>query len=93
MAAGDTALHFVAKCFEKAAPKLVELLLDHGALLGIKNSAGETPLLLAVERMNDELVEYLICRPECTVAERVDALLLLGTRHSEEYQVCIPTIL
>ena len=102
MISEDTPLHFAAKgrgniflfkgCGDDA-PKIAELLLDHGALFGAKNSAGETPLILAALHDKHELVEYLISRPECSVAEKVDALLLLGARYSDDEQVCMPAVI
>lgn len=52
-----TALHHAASHDDPAA---AQLLLDHGADPNLRNSAGFTPLLLAVARGSRAVVELLL---------------------------------
>lgn len=57
---GTNALH--AACYsDKCSTKLVELLCQYGRFdLNEANNSGETPLLMAIERNDYELVDYLL---------------------------------
>ena len=55
----------------------MKLLFAHGAVLE-KDSYGLTPLLAAAVAGHARVVEYLTSLPQCCVADRTDALELLG---------------
>ena len=55
----------------------MKLLFTYGAVIE-KDSYGLTPLLAASVAGHARIVEYLTSLPQCSVAERIDALQLLG---------------
>jgi ankyrin repeat protein len=58
---GDTALHYAARHFDKAASKaLCEMLLAFDADAKAANNAQKTPLDLAVEKNNEPLAKMLL---------------------------------
>ena len=71
---GNTALHDAA---HRGHLEIVSQLLVLGASQ-LPNNQGLTPLLYACDKGSNEIVEYLIKRPECTKEQRIDALELLG---------------
>lgn len=58
-----TALHFAAA--NSQDPRLVKLLLEHGAALDYRNSAGNTPLHLACAANNRIMVSTLLKQGAC----------------------------
>ncbi|XP_022228162.1 protein fem-1 homolog B isoform X1 [Drosophila obscura] len=78
---GATALHYAA---ESSNLDVVLVLLDHGATLK-KNEIGITPALQAAERLNDDVVEAFIQRPDLmSLEERITALELLGATYAND---------
>ncbi|KAG5326487.1 FEM1B protein, partial [Acromyrmex heyeri] len=77
---GATALHFAAECGHNT---IVYELLKHGAQM-TKNVSGMTPLITAAERTREEVVEYLVKRPEVTKEEKIDAYELLGASYAND---------
>lgn len=77
---GNTALH---DCAESGSLDIMELLLEHKAKME-KDAYGMTPLLAAAVAGYSQIVEFLIDRPECTRAEKVDALELLGATYVDK---------
>ena len=59
---GDTALHKATRSSATSdeCARVVELLLEHGAPLNVKNGIDETPLLLATKDGNADLVRALL---------------------------------
>ena len=74
---GNTALH---DCAESGSLAILELLLEHGALME-KDSYGMTPLLAAAVSGHTKVVEYLISGHRCQRKEKIDALELLGATY------------
>ena len=93
---GDTALHYAARVekptgvlrptFLRPSTNFCKLLTA-GASLLCENSQGLTPLLEASNKGNIEIVECVIKQPEITKEQRIDALELLGTTLSLDYEV------
>ncbi|XP_002138527.2 protein fem-1 homolog B isoform X1 [Drosophila persimilis] len=78
---GATALHYAA---ESSNLDVVLVLLDHGATLK-KNEIGITPALQAAERLNDDVVEAFIQRPDLmSLEEQITALELLGATYAND---------
>ena len=71
---GNTALH---DCAESGSLEIMKLLFTFGAVIE-KDSYGLTPLLAAAVAGHARIVEYLTSLPQCSVADRIDALQLLG---------------
>lgn len=71
---GNTALH---DCAESGSLEIMKLLFDHGAVIE-KDSYSLTPLLAAAVAGHARIVEYLTSLPQCSAADRIDALELLG---------------
>ena len=71
---GNTCLHYAA---ERGHVEVASKLLCLGAKEK-QNYQRLTPLLVARNHCNIEMVEYFIKRPECTKEQRIDALELLG---------------
>jgi len=55
----------------------MKLLFAHGAVIE-KDSYGLTPLLAAAVAGHARIVDYLTSLPQCSAADRIDALELLG---------------
>lgn len=55
--AGDTPLHYAARCF--APLEAVQMMLDKGADVNARNHGGQTPLDCAEEKQNTPLIELL----------------------------------
>ena len=72
LSAGNTALH---DCAESGSVDIMKLLLSHGAVME-RDSYGLTPLLAAAVAGHARVVDFLSAH--CSLAERVDALDLLG---------------
>ena len=83
---GDTALHYAARVGKETSANFCKLLTA-GASLLCENSQGLTPLLEASNRGNIEIVECVIKQSEITKEQRIDALELLGTSLSLDYEV------
>ena len=83
---GDTALHYAARVEKETSANFCKLLTA-GASLLCENSQGLTPLLEASNRGNIEIVECAIKQPEITKEQRIDALELLGSSLSLDYEV------
>ena len=83
---GDTALHYAGRGSKNMSANFCRLLTA-GASFLCKNSQGLTPLLEASEKGNIEIVECLIKQPEITKEQRIDALELLGSSLSLDYEV------
>ena len=83
---GDTALHYAARVGKETSANFCKLLTA-GASLLCENSQGLTPLLEASNRGNIEIVECAIKQPEITKEQRIDALELLGSSLSLDYEV------
>lgn len=77
---GATALHFSSEC---GHVRIVEELLNNGAEV-TRNDQGMTPLLCAAERTKSDVVEFLLCRPEFSREERIEALELLGASFAND---------
>lgn len=71
---GNTALH---DCAESGSLEIMKMLFTYGAVIE-KDSYGLTPLLAAAVAGHARIVEYLTSLPQCSVADRIDALELLG---------------
>lgn len=71
---GNTALHDCAEC---GSLEIMKLLLSHNAKMA-PDSYQMTPLLAAAVTGHSAIVEYLLTRNECTPAEKISALELLG---------------
>lgn len=76
---GSTALHFSA---EKGCLETVKELVKHGAQLDVVDAEGLTPLQRACCRCHDEVVDWIISRPDCNRGQKIDALELLGASHA-----------
>lgn len=74
---GNTALH---DCAESGSLEIMKLLLKHGAVM-VKDHYNMTPLMAAAVAGYHQIVEYLICRPECSRIEKIEALELLGATY------------
>ena len=83
---GDTALHYAGRGLKNMSANF-RRLLTAGASFLCKNSQGLTPLLEASKTGNIEIVECLIKQPEITKEQRIDALELLGSSLSLDYEV------
>ena len=83
---GDTALHYAARVEKETCANFCKLLTA-GASLLCENSQGLTPLLEASNRGNIEIVECVIKQSEISKEQRIDALELLGTSLSLDYEV------
>ncbi|KAJ8928940.1 hypothetical protein NQ314_018428 [Rhamnusium bicolor] len=77
---GATALHFAAEC---GYVDVVKELLKYNATFSC-NDAGMTPIKAAAERTRDDVVEYLLERPEISIEERIEALELLGASYAND---------
>ena len=71
---GNTALH---DCAESGSLDIMTLLFAYGAVIE-KDSYGLTPLLASAVAGHARIVEYLTSLSQCSVADRIDALELLG---------------
>lgn len=76
---GSTALHFAA---EKGCLETVKELVKHGAQLDVVDGEGLTPLERACCGCHDEVVDWIISRPDCRREQKIDALELLGASHA-----------
>ena len=77
---GNTALH---DCAESGSLEIMELLLQYNATME-KDSYGMTPLLAAAVAGYSQIVKFLICRPEITKQQKIDALELLGATYVDK---------
>ncbi|XP_039277205.1 protein fem-1 homolog B [Nilaparvata lugens] len=75
---GETAMHFAAEC---GHINIVRELLQYNAEI-TKNKYGMTPLLTAADRTKENLVCFLVDRPEVSLREKIDALELLGASYA-----------
>ena len=73
-------MHFSSEC---GHVRIVEELLNNGAEV-TRNDQGMTPLLCAAERTKADVVEFLLCRPEFSKEERIEALELLGASFAND---------
>ena len=73
-------MHFSSEC---GHVRIVEELLNNGAEV-TRNDQGMTPLLCAAERTKSDVVEFLLCRPEFSREERIEALELLGASFAND---------
>ena len=83
---GATALHFSAEC---GHVDIVEVLMKKGASI-LKNDKDMTPLLVAAECVQAEVVEYLISLDSCNKVDKINALELLGASYAndkEQYDI------
>ncbi|RZF44658.1 hypothetical protein LSTR_LSTR000610 [Laodelphax striatellus] len=79
---GETAMHFAAQC---GHIDIVKELLKYNAEM-VENKYGMTPLLTAADRTKEDLVLFLVDRPEVTLCEKIDALELLGASYANNSQ-------
>ena len=77
---GTTALHFAC---ERGKIDIVKDLIQYGANM-LTNEHGMTPLQLAADSGQDDIVEFFVEQPFCSRAERIAALELLGASYSNE---------
>uniref|UniRef100_A0A1B6C2I3 Protein fem-1 homolog B n=1 Tax=Clastoptera arizonana TaxID=38151 RepID=A0A1B6C2I3_9HEMI len=77
---GATAMHFGAEC---GHTNIVSELLEFGAAM-TENDNGMTPLIAAAERTREEVVLYLVARPEVTLEQKIDGLELLGASYAND---------
>ncbi|XP_065219810.1 protein fem-1 homolog B-like isoform X2 [Planococcus citri] len=77
---GATAMHFAAECGNL---EIVKELLKHGAKM-TRNEHGLTPLLAGAERTRLGIVEFLIKQDEVSLADKIDALELLGASFAND---------
>ena len=77
---GSTALHFAS---EKGYLPIVEILVNGGSSQ-LPNKNGLTPLMVAAERSNTDIVEFFISRAGCSRKDRVEALELLGASFAND---------
>ncbi|XP_060559598.1 protein fem-1 homolog B-like [Ruditapes philippinarum] len=83
---GATALHFSAEC---GHVDIVKVLMEKGASI-LKNDKDMTPLLVAAECVQAEVVEYLISSDICSKVDKINALELLGASFAndkEQYDI------
>lgn len=57
---GESALHHLSQVLSENSREVLELLLEKGASLEVRNEAGETPILKAARWLNGEAVKLLI---------------------------------
>ena len=77
---GATALHFSS---ERGHLEIVKELVYAKAAI-IKNDQRMTPLHIAAECGNADIVEFFISLPQCTKSERIEALELLGASYAND---------
>ena len=77
---GATALHFAAEC---GHVDIVKLLVEYGANMLLNNS-GLSPLMVAAESIELDVVEYLTSRSDCSVERKIDAFELLGASFAND---------
>ena len=77
---GATALHFSA---ERGYLDIVQELMKFNASM-LHNDQGMSPLHIAAESSQSEIVEYFISRPETSRVERLEALELLGASFAND---------
>lgn len=79
---GNNALHYAIEGLDADLPEgdQFETIKELSALgvSHLKNVYQLTPLLLASNNCKEEVVDYLITRPECTKKQEIEALELLG---------------
>lgn len=80
---GATALHF---CAERGHLPMVDELMTAGAKV-VKNDQQMTPLHMAAESGNADIVEYFVSRPECDQKERIEGLELLGASFANDRDI------
>ena len=77
---GATALHFAS---ERGFLQIVkDVVVFKGELL--PNDQGMTPLHIAAESSQADVVEYFISRPLCSHLDRIEALELLGASYAND---------